>query len=162
MDIVFDYLANNRDAIETISDWYENEWGYLRTSTGLPPYKLRLPEYLNIDKVPLIILAINGGNYVGAAQLKLREMDIYPQYKYWVGGVYVEKRFRGNSIATDIVSKIIQKAQSINIQQLYLQTQKLDGGLYKKLGWRPLEKVKYMGIEVLVMVNDIHKANNER
>jgi len=155
MDIEFDYLANHPEAIETISAWYENEWGYLRDYTGLPPYRLRLPDYLNVAKIPLMIVAIRKGNCIGTAQLKLREMDIYPQFEYWLGGVYVEKKYRGNNLASDIVNRITQTAKQFNISKLYLQTEKLDGGLYLKLGWQPLETVEYMGRKVLVMVKDI-------
>jgi len=34
---------------------------------------------------------------------------------------------------------------------LYLQTVRLSGGLYARLGWEPCENVCYKGVDVLVM-----------
>ncbi|MDB2356031.1 hypothetical protein N9V89_02245 [Pseudoalteromonas sp.] len=38
---------------------------------------------------------------------------------------------------------------------IHLQTEKLDGGLYKQLGWQPIEQVNNRGVEVLVMSKHI-------
>jgi len=155
VSIEIDYLANHTESLEEIANWYEDEWGYLRELSGLPPYIERLPEYLNTEKLPLMVLARLGGVAVATAQLKFREMDIYPDYEHWLGGVYVAKDHRLFGIASRIVERVILEAERFGIRRLYLQTEKLDGGLYRRLGWEPLERVEYMGRSVLVMSRSI-------
>jgi len=100
---------------------------------------------------PLIKLAFLNGNLIGAAELKFHEMDIYPQYKDWIGGVYVSAEERGHGIGSLLVKEVISEAQKVSVKKLYLQTDNLDGGLYCKFGFKPIEQVNYKGNQVLVM-----------
>jgi len=115
----------------------------------------RLHDYLNTDKIPLIVLAVEEDEILGAAQLKYREMDIYPEKEHWLGGVYVSEKHRGNKIAEIIIGKVVSVAKKLKVNNLYLQTENLNGGLYRRLGWQLLEQVKYRGLDVLVMENQI-------
>jgi GNAT superfamily N-acetyltransferase len=110
-----------------------------------------LHSYLNKEQIPLIVLAVEGDEILGAAQLKYREMDIYPEKEHWLGGVFVSSEYRGKKIASKIVIKLLSIAESLNVKSLYLQTENLNGGLYSLLGWQPLEQVNYHGVDVLVM-----------
>ncbi|MDH5230271.1 MAG: GNAT family N-acetyltransferase [Gammaproteobacteria bacterium] len=145
------YLADKVEALKVIAAWYEDEWGYLRNYSGADSYESRLQEYMNVDEIPLMVVALSGGAFIGAAQLKRHEMDIYPQYEFWLGGVYVEKSRRGNGVAAQIVQQILREAKRFNVSNLYLQTEQLDGGLYRRLGWQPIEQVSYLERDVLVM-----------
>ncbi len=110
---------------------------------------------LNRDKIPTLILAVEQNRVLGVAQLKFREMDIYPDKEHWLGGVYVDKASRGRGVAAKLISKAIELAKSFQVQTLYLQTERLDGGLYAHLGWQPIEKAFYNGHNVLVMENKL-------
>lgn len=147
----FAYLADRPDAIPIIAKWYFNEWGYLRDVSSIEKTIQILQQYLNRDKIPLILLAIENDEIAGAVQLKYYEMDLYPEKEHWLGGVYVSDKYRRKKIAGKLVNKAIEVARNNNVETLYLQTEKLDGGLYQRLGWKPIDKVKYNGKEVLVM-----------
>ena len=148
-------LANNREAIPIVANWYYKEWGYLSKESTLTKVTEKLHDYLNTDKIPLIVLAKDNGKILGASQLKYREMDIYPEKEHWLGGVYVSENYRGKGIAEKIIMKIISIAKDIGVHKLYLQTERLDGGLYKRLGWHPIGQVNYRGLDVLVMEKEI-------
>ncbi len=150
-----EYLADHPGLLPTVAQWYFEEWGYLSEEKTLEQDIQRLQIYLNKDKVPLILLAIQDGELVGAAQLKFREMSIYPEKEHWVGGVYVAEAHRGKGIARQILLELIAIAKSLKIETLYLQTEHLNGGLYGRMGWMPIEQVNYRGIEVLVMEKSI-------
>jgi len=150
-----EYLADNKDLLPIVAEWYFEEWGYLSKEKTLEQDIQRLHIYLNKDKVPLMLLAIENSELLGAAQLKFREMSIYPEKEHWVGGVYVAKEHRGKGIARQILSELIAIAKSLKVETLYLQTESLDGGLYRRMGWTPIEQVNYRGIEVLVMMKNI-------
>ncbi len=150
------YLAdNNKKAIPILAKWYFDEWGHLGEGNSFDKVTEKLHGYLNTDKIPLIVLAVEGSEILGAVQLKYREMDIYPEKEHWLGGVYVSEQHRGNKIAEKIIGKVVSVAKLLNVDKLYLQTEDLSGGLYRRLDWQPLERVNYRGVDVLVMVNKI-------
>lgn len=150
-----EYLADHPELLPTVAQWYFEEWGYLSEEKTLEQDIQRLQIYLNKDKVPLMLLAVEEGELLGAAQLKFREMSIYPEKQHWVGGVYVAEAHRGKGIARQILVELIAIAKSLKIETLYLQTEHLNGGLYGRMGWTPIEQVNYRGIDVLVMEKDI-------
>lgn len=88
---------------------------------------------------------------VGAAELKIREMDLFPEYEFWLGGVFVKEDFRSNGIASALVTRVIEIAREFNIKKLYLQTEDLTGGLYSKFGFEHLHQVDSKGVQVAVM-----------
>ncbi|MBX2875482.1 MAG: GNAT family N-acetyltransferase [Saprospiraceae bacterium] len=150
-----EYLADNQELLPIVAQWYFEEWGYLSEEKSLEKDIQRLHIYLNKDKVPLMLLAIEEDELLGAAQLKFREMSIYPEKEHWVGGVYVVEKHRGKGIARQILSELIAIAKSLEVETLYLQTENLEGGLYRRMGWKPIEQVNYRGIAVLVMEKHI-------
>ena len=159
MDFVL--LADRIEAIPRIAAWYFDQWGHLDVGAGAKSFEDKLQHFLCRDKIPLMILAIEHEEILGVAQLKFREMDIYPEREHWLGGVYVPAQHRGKGIAAQVVSQALRIASSLGVAQLHLQTEQLDGGLYARLGWVPSEQVNYRGIDVLVMENDM-AYNKER
>ena len=149
------FLADFKQGLPTLARWYFDEWGYLEGGNTFDKVIAKLYDYQNIDSIPLVILAVEEGEVLGAAQLKYREMDIYPEKEHWLGGVYVSKQHRGKGIAEKIIAKILSIAKEFNVPRLYLQTENLSGGLYRRLGWNPIEQVSYRGIDVLVMEQKI-------
>ena len=151
MTIEWTYLAKHPQHIKQLAEWYFDEWGeYVEDSSALV-FQEKLKAYLNIDRIPLIILAVEGDTLVGAAQLKFHEMTIYPDKEYWLGGVYVNPDYRGQFIASQLVLQAEKHAIELNISHLHLQTESLNGGLYAKLGWEIETQVNYRGVDVAVM-----------
>ena len=152
------YLEHCQQTIATIAEWYFNEWGYLKKDSSVESFAQNIQTYLNTDKIPLMLIAVENNEAVGAMQLKYREMSIYPDKEHWLGGVYVSENHRGKNIAEQMIKKLIDVAQSLDVKTLYLQTEQLDGGLYRKLGWQAIEQVNYRGIDVLVMEKRLLKS----
>ncbi len=147
----FEYLADNKQAIPIIANWYFNEWGTVGNGTTLEKFTDSLHDYMHIDQIPLMLLGIEEGKFLGVVQLKYREMTIYPEKEHWLGGVYVSEKYRSNKIAERLITRLIDIAKKLDVKTLHLQTDKLDGGLYSRLGWQPIEQANYRGRDVLVM-----------
>ncbi|MGS0728507.1 GNAT family N-acetyltransferase, partial [Shewanella sp. 0m-11] len=90
----FILLADNPSALPLIAKWYSDEWGHIGEGRTTKEIELKLGNYLNRDKLPLIILAQEGEQVIAAAQLRYHEMDIYPEREHWLGGVYVDPNYR--------------------------------------------------------------------
>ena len=150
-----EFLADNQEALPVVAKWYFDQWGHLSRGNTLAKVTRSLGEYLNKDKITLIVLAVEAEEVMGAAQLKYREMDIYPEKEHWLGGVYVSRLHLGNNIAEQVIEKIVSVAKQLGVHKLYLQTPHLDGGLYNRLGWKPLNTVNHRGLDVLVMEKNL-------
>lgn len=144
-------LSKNQHWAPTIAKWYFEEWGYQVDNKTYQDELEKVNSCLNETKLPLLFVAHDEKTIMGVAQLRLHEMKIFPELKHWLGGVYVSKDKRGKGIAAAIISETIKKAKALNIPKLYLQTEKLDGGLYATLGWTAIEKVHDKGVDVLIM-----------
>ena len=147
----FQLLAEREEFIPVIARWYFDQWGHLNDDATVGKIVAEMEIYTNHDSIPLIVLATEGSDLLGVAQLKYHEMKIYPDKEHWLGGVYVAREHRGRGIASLAANKIADIARDLGVKKLHLQTERLDGGLYARLGWRPLEQVNYRGLDVLVM-----------
>lgn len=152
-------LSYKKEWLPIIASWYVNEWGNPSDVDAIKEEIAKLSTYLNEDKLPLIMVAHENEELLGVAQLKEYEMNIYPEYKNWLGGVFVSKQHRNKGVAKFLIAKLIEKARELKIDKLYLQTENLNGGLYISLGWKQLVKVKYKDVFVLVMENEINSKN---
>ena len=151
MSIEIQYLADYPEFVPQVARWYFDEWGYKIPDNSVEGIAARLSAKLNREQAPIPIVAIEKRKLIGAAQLKIREMEIYPDREFWLGGVYVDFTARGQGIAKFLVQRIEAIAQQLEIGELFLQTEKLSGGLYAQLGWLPLEQIDYHGAQVLIM-----------
>ena len=156
MDI--QYLADRRATIPKIAAWYFDQWRDRIPENSVEEISRRLEKYLNRDKIPLALVAVDNDSLLGVGQLKYYEMDIYPLKEHWIGGIFVPPEHRGKGIATRLVTRLTDIAHTLEVNTLYLQTEQLNGGLYTRLGWKPVERVVYKGQEVLVMKKQLREG----
>jgi GNAT superfamily N-acetyltransferase len=155
----FALLADRPEAIPKIARWYFDEWGERSPGATVATICANLEKYLNRAAIPLLVLAVDGSDMLGVASLKYREMDIFPDKEHWLGGVYVPAMHRGRKVASRLIEYLVEKGQNLNVSTLHLQTDRLDGGLYRQLGWKESERVTYRGREVLVMERRLRQDN---
>ena len=149
-DLTIELLADRLEAVPRVAGWYFAEWGYLNPSATPERVRDKLVASANRDVVPLTLLAVIEQEVVGAAQLKYREMPMFPEKEHWLGGMFVAPEHRGRGIAAQLVESVVETARNLGVNTLHIQTERLDGGLYARLGWTAVEKVN-RGIDVLVM-----------
>lgn len=153
MQLGFEYLVDRPDDVPRVIDWWYSVWAD-RMGLDIDKTTARFMASLNKLQLPIDILAIYNGNAIGTAALKKHEMrEIYPQYEYWLGSVFVDPDFRGEKVATALANHVIGMARQRQLPQLYLQTADLSGGLYSSLGWEPLDRLVYKNTDTLLMVN---------
>ena len=155
MTMDFCLLADRTDALPLIARWYFGEWGHEQEGNSLQKTCERIRGKLNRDKAPLHVLAVEGEQVLGVGQLKLYEMDMYPDKEHWLGGVFVRPESRGKGVASGVALKVAEVARSFGVKELFLQTERLDGGLYAQAGWTSVERAISRGDEVLVMVKTL-------
>ena len=141
------------DALERqqLARWYHAEWGR-DAGRALEQELQRLNTPQDAEGFPHLIATFDGDQVVGAVQLKRREMQAFPQYEHWLGSVFVADSHRGRGLAGALVEQAATQAVRMGVSELYLQTESLDGGLYARLGWKPLQEADNRSHRVLVMV----------
>ena len=147
----FALLADRPEAIPILARWYFDQWGERSPGSTVATMCSILETYLNRTAIPLLVLAVDHDEILGVASLKYREMDLYPDREHWLGGVYVPTVHRSRRVGSHVVENVVERARRLNVSTLHLQTERLDGGMYGRLGWEPAERVTYRGREVLVM-----------
>ncbi|WP_414493207.1 GNAT family N-acetyltransferase [Stenotrophomonas maltophilia] len=147
----FKVLAADAPERLQLAQWYHAEWGQDAGLT-LEQELQRLNPPQDAEGFPHLIAAFEDGQVVGAVQLKRREMQAFPQYEHWLGSVFVADSHRGRGLASGLVEQAAAKAVRMGVSDLYLQTEALDGGLYARLGWKPLQEADNRSYRVLVMV----------
>ena len=150
-----DYLANKPNLIPLLAKWYFEEWGQYVPEVTLDSEITRLKTCLHTNDIPMVMIALEGDQLIGAAQIKYHEMSQFPEKEHWLGSVYTSGEHRGKGIAQQIILALLDKAKMLDIPTLFLQTERLDGGLYQKMGWSPVIRTQNHRIEVLVMERHI-------
>ena len=151
----FENLADRPGAVPLVAEWYFGEWGYLNPASTPEKVAAKLLASMNRDAIPLVVLAVMGDEVIGSAELKYREMTIYPEKEHWLGGVFVVPEHRGRGVAARLIDAVVNSARILGVDVLHIQTKRLDGGLYLKLGWQRTEQICYRGLDVLVMQREL-------
>jgi len=150
MTITIDYLKNHPDLVEEISRHFYQEWGYLFHDRSLKDFKDSIVERLNYDKIPLALVAVDKGRFIGTICLKEYDMDTRKELSPWLAGLYIKDEYRNIGIGKLLIENISNEALKININELYLFTPSAKD-YYKKLGWSTVIQEDYRGINVVIM-----------
>lgn len=150
--ICFEYLADRPELVpQVVTGWY-SAWAD-RMDPDVEKVTRQILLSLSRDSLPLQLIATRNGELLGTAALKPHEIiDRFPEYFGWLGSVFVFPEFRGCGVASALSRRVIELAEERGLRQLYLQTADISGGLYGALGWEPLDRLVYKGIDTLLMI----------
>ncbi|WP_313342680.1 GNAT family N-acetyltransferase [Stenotrophomonas sp.] len=142
-----------------VARWYFDTWGRHVPGMTLDDEQVRLEVFLQQDELPLLLLAVHDHEPVAAAQLKFHERTERPERLHWLGGVYVDQSQRGQGLAARLIEDLMARGRAFGVRDVYLQTERNDGGLYRRLGWKPLEmQMHASGVPVRIMQRTLSAA----
>jgi len=150
MKLQIEYLAERPDLVPILASWFYEEWGRRNPENSIEKVEQRLRTRMNRDSLPIALVGFLDGKLVTSASIKIREMETHPQYKYWLGAVYVDVAHRGQGIGSQVVQHTALEAKRLGVSQLYLYTRSHEN-FYTYLGWQPIERPRYHGREVVIM-----------
>ena len=157
-DIAIDYLANCPQLIDELARLSFIEWQdvYQQRKQTLKHSVENYRERMNTDRLPLTLVALQGGELVGMVSLKFHDMDTRPDLDPWLGGLFVLPKWRNRGVGTTLMRRATEEACRLNVLRLYLWTHTAEG-LYHKLGWQVVERTNYFGKEAVVMQIDLRE-----
>lgn len=152
MNTRIDYLADHQRTVPVLAQWLFEEWGHCYPDTSVDTMASQLRARMHRDRSPLALVAFEAGEPIGTASLKIREVEIRPQYEHWLGSLFVAEPYRGRGIGSKLITAIKAEADKLGIDELYLYTrQAATARLYKKLGWIEIEQANYRSRPALIM-----------
>ncbi|MDG1026176.1 MAG: GNAT family N-acetyltransferase [Gammaproteobacteria bacterium] len=148
----FELLADRPEDVPLVIDWWRTIWAD-RIGEDVEIAREQLRSFLKSSGLPIHILATVDGRPVGSAALKDQELaELFPDYHYWLGSVFVEANSRGEKIASRLSQRVVEMAKLLQLPHLYLQTIDLEGGLYADLGWEAIGEFTYRDERALLML----------
>jgi len=150
MEIEIKYLSDHTELVHVLTTWFHDEWGRNNPSLTIESIERHLRERLNRDRFPLCLVAFIKSDPIATATLKVREMEVYPQFEHWLGNVYVLPAYRNQGIGSEITKATAEKARSLGVKKLYLYTRDQEH-FYQRLGWETVEHTEYRERMAVVM-----------
>lgn len=133
----------------TVSEWIAHEW-----------YRLPIHDFYDavaqgtwkrVGPLPFTLVALSDSGVVGTASIVDLDMDIRPKWSPWLACVYVRPDWRNHGIASKMVIAIADIARDeLSIDRLFLYTD-THVSLYRKLGWKEIDRALFEGSEVEIM-----------
>ena len=85
------------------------------------------------------------------------DLNERPAYTPWLASLYVEKVYRNQGIALQLINQLIVYAKSRQITTIYLRTENASA-YYKKLGWILVETIETMNSPMYIFAYNIDDA----
>lgn len=146
------YLKHHAECIPELAKIWHEELGQIWIpDVPISRVKDNLHDHLNTKQLPLTFVAFDEQKPVGMCSLRVND-GIRPELTPWLGSLVVSKAYQKQGIATQLISKTKEKAQTLGFKNLYLFA--LDPTIpeyYTRLGWRKIGMDKFKEHSVTVM-----------
>ena len=143
-------LSDYMEFVDEIAQLHQAEWAHLSSLQTVKDRKNALENAAGREGVPSIYIAYENNEFIGSVALIEHDLDTHLELSPWLAAVFVKEKWRGQGIATLLVSHCEAEAKRIGVKELYLSTE-FATQLYANLGWRAIERCEYRGIELDVM-----------
>ncbi len=131
-------LADYPTAAPTIAKWYFEEWGHNDLKASVESITEKLLLNANRYEIPIVFVAHMKEGLLGAGEIKFRELPEYPDFNYWLDGIYVPLQHRGKGISTKLIDYAKLKAIEFKLPGLHLRCEAHNVKLYEARGFRVL------------------------
>lgn len=150
MGMTIEYLVDHPGALPTLAQWQHAEWGHTRPGDTVEARRARIESWCNRDRIPLAVVALEGGEVLGSASLIAYDMETRMELTPWLAAVFVGEPYRRKGIGAKLVRRIMDEAGNLGVPLLYLYTVHSEK-FYAALGWTLLEHTSYREQKVAIM-----------
>jgi predicted N-acetyltransferase YhbS len=128
-------------------------WGPLTGHPSAAAYE-RFLRTTSSSALPTVLAAARAGQFVGSVNLLAHEMTTRPELTPWMGQLFVFVQDRGAGLGRALVRAAIDHAGALGYRRLHLFTSGTLPQFYVSLGWKPIERVDYLGKMRTIMAFD--------
>jgi GNAT superfamily N-acetyltransferase len=137
------FLADHRGAIETLGEWYTQEWGPYYGEGGPGDARADLVSRCNRDRLPIGLVAIEGDRVCGTAAL---DRDATTGLTPSIVGLLVARDHRGKGIAGALIDATGCLARDLGCDELFVSTSIL-GEMLLRRGWTERGETEFLNKE---------------
>jgi len=138
----------------------------LRESPGYFPGRrpedvidISLAPTLQRDALPLALVAFADRDIAGIVVLRTDSIATHPHLGPWVAALHVLREMRHRGVGTALVRAAERAAERLGVPHLFAGM----GGaasLFTRLGWTPIERLRYRGEPLVVLKRDLAAARD--
>ena len=144
------FLAEKPHFLPIIAKWVYDEW-YDQKIRTLPDVINYYSHFLNTDKIPLSLVAIDGHKPTGTICLWENDLKSHKYLRPWLSALFVPKEYRNRGVGRLLTNSLISVSAGLGYKNLYLRTETASA-YYAKLGWDFLEEtVNDKGEKTLIL-----------
>jgi GNAT superfamily N-acetyltransferase len=123
----------------TVAEWIHRQW-WSETDTPVESIARWLETHLGESGFPTTLMAVSDDEVVGSVSLHETEADDRPDYKPYLGALFVKPSHRGRGLGQALVRAVEAHASQLGHTVIYLNAAEAAAGLYEKLGWQIVER----------------------
>jgi hypothetical protein len=146
-------LPTDAATIKLIAHWYFQQWSIptkdtIASLSGFPTQGIPFQIVMNVGNKQVA----TGGIYQ-----KVKLLAVEPRFKEfgpWLAVIYTARGHRQQGFGTLLCKKIEEIAKGMELKEIYLYTHTAES-MYKKLGWKEMERIQYKGNETVVMRKEL-------
>jgi GNAT superfamily N-acetyltransferase len=155
-------LAEHPGRIAALAAWHFDYWGPLTGADTLDGYRALLTSAAQSRTVPSVLIAVDGDQLLGSANLVVCDLPVRPTLTPWLAQLFVEPTQQRHGIGAALVRAVLGRAAECGHDRAYLFTSGTLPEYYARLGWRTLERVRYLGAERTVMDYALRRSSGAR
>ena len=138
----------------TIASLQFSYWGPLTGFSSAEQYERFLRDTAASQGLPTVLVATRRGAFAGSVNLIEREMTTRPSLSPWMAQLFVIEAERGRGIGNILVNASISHVVALGFRRVHLYTSGTLPEYYSALGWKPIERVEYLGKPRTIMAFD--------
>lgn len=132
-------LREHPHHLKTIAEWIYRQWW---SNTDTPPEAIErwLNSHLGHEGFPTTLVAIADGEAVASVSLHETEAEDRPDYRPYLGALFVTPGSRGRGLGAAMVRAIEAHGRSLGLPRMYLNAADPMVSFYEALGWVVVER----------------------
>lgn len=150
LPMTIDYLAHHPDLIAPLAQRCASEWAHLYLTWGEGEAVEEFRTARTDGGLPATLVALDeDGTLLGTVSVIEDDLPGFEHRNPWLASLLVLTEHRNKGVGAFLVREAERFARQAGCAELYLFTESADG-LFRRLGWREMEKTTANGHEVRV------------
>jgi len=140
IDIAF--LADHPEIISTLVQWFRIQWPDYYAKRTSDDIAQDFHEEANRTGLPVRLIAFAESELAGTVTLREQAFQAFPEFHPGLGGLFVDERYRGRGIGTELVRAGMNLAREQGFERVYATTGPASG-ILERLGWEWLQNISH-------------------
>jgi len=132
-------LRDRPQHLRTVAEWIHRQW-WSETDTPAESIEHWLTSHLGEAGFPITFVAVSDSEIAGSVSLHETEADDRPDYRPYLGALFVRSDHRGRGLGTALVRAVESHASRVGYSAIYLNAADVFAPFYEQLGWRVVER----------------------